>query len=113
MIAEYWMNGNYGNIARQIHRFSDKEINIGLEARKVRLELQNKILKEFQIVKIVDEAPVISEITMKIRCEIGSELKESEIVMRMICKSPYGNLGINGEDDIAWEFIDNFFHRVI
>jgi hypothetical protein len=111
-IAENWKNKNYGKIAKQIHRFSDKEINISVEAGKVRNELQNKILKKFQIIRIKDEAPAISEITMRINYEINSEEKEADVVMRMICKSPFGEIGINGDDDLAWEFIDNFFFKL-
>ena len=46
-------------------------------------------LKEFRVLKNSKE----------------KEMKK-EIVMRMICKAPYGKIGINGQEDIAWEFID-------
>ncbi|HHC81026.1 MAG TPA: hypothetical protein ENK46_14180, partial [Flavobacteriia bacterium] len=72
-IAKSWENKNYGNIAKLIHRFSDKEINIGVEAGKIRRELEYKKLISFKIKSIRDEAPAISEITMNIVYELNDE----------------------------------------
>lgn len=111
-LAQNWLQKNYGKIAIQMYRIGDKEINIGQEAGKIRRELENKILKDFEIIKIKDDKPAISEITMNITYDLFDREMQKEIVMRMICKSPYGEIGINGQEDIAWEFIDNFFYRL-
>jgi len=107
-----WQNRNYGNIARSIHRFSSKEVNINVEAGNIRKDLQNKILHSFQIKSIKDEAPAISEITMDIVYELNSQKRSKEIVMRMICKSKDGSIALNGNQDIYWELIDDFFYRL-
>ncbi len=111
-LAQNWLNKNYGKIAIQMYRIGDKEINVGVEAGKIRRELNNKILKGFRITKIKDDKPAISEVTMNITYDLNGKEMNKEIVMRMICKSPYGEIGINGQEDIAWEFIDNFFYRL-
>lgn len=111
-LAQNWLNKNYGKIAIQMHRIGDKDINVGQEAGKIRRELEYKILKEYKITKIKDDTPAISEITMDITYDLNKKEMKKEIVMRMICKSPYGEIGINGQEDIAWEFIDNFFYRL-
>jgi hypothetical protein len=111
-IAESWKNKNYGNIAKLIHRFSDKEINIGVEAGKIRRELEYKNLILFKIKCIRDEAPAISEITMDLVYKLYEEEKSKEVVLRMICKSNDGQMGMNGKENMSWEFIDNFFYSL-
>ncbi|EZH73664.1 hypothetical protein ATO12_17155 [Aquimarina atlantica] len=111
-IAESWKKQNYGKIAQLIHRFSDKEVNIGSEAGKIRRILENKKLNSFKIKSIRDEAPAISEITMDIEYELNGENKSKEIVIRLICKAENGEIGMNGKENMSWEFIDNFFYRL-
>ncbi|MGY8939783.1 MAG: hypothetical protein ACKVK4_07350 [Flavobacteriales bacterium] len=111
-IAESWENKNYGNIAKLIHRFSDKEINIGVEAGKIRRELEYKKLISFKIKSIRDEAPAISEITMDIVYQLYEVEKSKEVVLRMICKADDGQMGMNGKENMYWEFIDNFFYTL-
>lgn len=111
-IAESWKNKNYGNIAKLIHRFSDKEINIGTEAGKIRRELEYKKLISFKIKSVRDEAPAISEITMDVVYQLYDNEKTKEIVLRMICKADDGQMGMNGKENMSWEFIDNFFYSL-
>lgn len=111
-IIESWKKKNYGKIAQLIHRFSDKEINIGVEAGKIRRDLENKQLNSFQVKSIRDEAPHISEITMSIDYDLNGENKTKEIVVRLICKDEDGEMGMNGKENITWEFIDNFFFKL-
>lgn len=111
-IAESWKNKNYGNIAKLIHRFSDKEINIGVEAGKIRRELEYKKLISFKIKSVKDEAPAISEVTMDIFYQLYDEEKSKEIVIRLICKGDDGEMGMNGKENMHWEFIDNFFYSL-
>ncbi|WP_179340041.1 hypothetical protein [Winogradskyella ludwigii] len=111
-IAESWKNKNYGNIAKLIHRFSNKEINIGKEAGKIRRELEYKKLISFKIKSVRDEAPAISEITMDIVYQLYDNEKSKEIVLRMICKADDGQMGMNGKENMSWEFIDNFFYSL-
>lgn len=111
-IAESWKNKNYGNIAKLINRFSDKKINIGTEAGKIRRELDYKRLISFKIKSVRDEAPAISEITMNIVYKLYDEEKSKEIVLRMICKAENEEMGMNGKENMNWEFIDNFFYSL-
>lgn len=111
-IAESWGNKNYGNIAKLIHRFNDKEINIGVEAGKIRRELEYKKLISFKIKSVRDEAPAISEVTMDIVYQLYEEEKSKEIVLRLICKAEDGEMGMNGKENMYWEFIDNFFYSL-
>ncbi len=111
-IAENWKNKNYGNIAKLIHRFSDKEINLGTEAGKIRREIEYKNLISFKIKSIKDEAPAISQIMMDIVYQLYDDEKSKEIVLRMICKADDGQMGMNGKENMKWEFIDNFFYSL-
>lgn len=109
-IAESWKNKNYGNIAKLIHRFSDKKINISTEAGKLRRELGCTKLISFNIKSVKDEAPAISEVKMDINYLLDEEERSKEIVVRLICIGEDGEMGLNGKENIKWEFIDNFFY---
>lgn len=111
-IIESWKKKNYGKIAQLIHRFSDKEINIGVEAGKVRRDLENKELNSFQVKSITDKAAAISEITIDFDYDLNGENKTKEIVIRLICKDEDGEMGMNGKENMTWEFIDNFFFKL-
>jgi hypothetical protein len=111
-IIESWEKKNYGRIAQLIHRISDREINIGVEAGKIRKDLENKDLNSFQIKSITDKAAAISEITMDIHYELNGENKTKQIVIRLICKDEDGEMGMNGKENMNWEFIDNFFFKL-
>ncbi len=105
-----WLNKNYGKIAVQKYHFGKNDINIGKESGKIRKELEDKVLNDFNIINIKDETPAISEITVNVQYQINSEIKEKQIVLRMICKSSDGRIGINGYSDVVWKFVDNFFY---
>lgn len=111
-IIESWEKKNFGKIAQLIHQISDKEINISVEAGKVRRGLENKELNSFQVKSIYDEAADISEITMDIDYDLNGENKTKEIVIRLICKDEDGEMGMNGKENMSWTFIDNFFFKL-
>ncbi len=110
--AVNWQNKNYGKIALQKYYFGKKEVNIAKEAGNIRSDFKDKILKEFEIVSIKDEAPAVTEVTLKIKYSIDSVEKEKNIVMRMICKDINGRAGINGLDNVEWRFIDGFINSL-
>ncbi|NHF60356.1 hypothetical protein FK220_013460 [Flavobacteriaceae bacterium TP-CH-4] len=111
-IIKNWEKKNYGKLAQLIHRIGEKEINIGVEAGKIRKELENKELKSYRLKSIIDEAPAISEISIDIDYDLNGEIRTKEIVIRLICKDEDGEMGMNGKENMNWEFIDNFFHRL-
>ena len=111
-VVKSWKDKNYGAIAKLIHKFDDKPANIGFEAGKLRKELENKQLKSFEIKAVKDEAPAISEVMINIVYELNSKEKSKDIVLRMICKAPDGEIGMNGKEDVTWEFINNFFYSL-
>ncbi len=107
-----WLNKNYGKIASQKYYLGKNDVNIGKESGKIRKELEDKILNEFEIINIKDETPAISEITINFKYQLNSEIKEKQIALRMICKSKDGSVGINGYSDVTWKFIDNFSYNL-
>ena len=107
-----WQNKNYGKIAEQQYYFGTKDINLGKEAGKVRVELADKELKEYEIISIKDETPAISVITVKIKYKYNDVYLEKEISLRMICKTENGQTAINGQENILWSFITGFMYNL-
>jgi len=105
-----WRDRNYGKIAGQKHYFGSESINFGKEAGKIRRDFEDKVLQNFTILTVRDEAPAISEITAQIKYTIQKQLFTKEIIFRMICKGVNGKTGINGQKNIKWTFIDNFIY---
>lgn len=107
-----WQNKNYGKIAEQQYYFGAKDVNLGKEAGKIRVELADKELKEYEIISIKDEAPAISVITIKIQYKYNNAYLEKEISLRMICKSENGQTAVNGQENIVWNFINGFMYII-
>ena len=107
-----WQNKNYGKIAEQKYYFGTKDVNLGKEAGKIRVELADKELKEYQIISIKDEAPAISVIIVKIKYKYNDIYLEKEISLRMICKTENGQTAINGQENIVWSFITGFMYNL-
>ena len=74
--------------------------------------MENKELNSFQVKSIIDKAAAISEITMDIDYDLNGENKTKEIIIRLICKDKDGEMGMNGKENMIWEFIDNFFFKL-
>jgi hypothetical protein len=49
---------------------------------------------------------------MDIVYQLYEEEKSKEIVLRMICKADDGQMGMNGKENMYWDFIDNFFYTL-
>ncbi len=108
--AVYWQKKNYGKIVGQINRFSSREISIGKEAKRIRGLLDDKKLKSYEISKIDDKSPAISEITLNVVYEYNNQEISKSITLRFICESDDGKILMIGDENCIWRFIDNFFY---
>ncbi|WP_353078246.1 hypothetical protein [Flavobacterium sp.] len=111
-LLKNWQNKNYGKIAEQKYYFIAKDVSLRKEAGKVRFELTDKELKEYEIISIKDEAPAISVIKVKIKYKYNNVYLEKEISLRMICKTKNGQTAINGQENIVWSFITGFMYNL-
>lgn len=107
-----WKNKNYGKIAEQIY-FFQKNVNLGKEAGQVRKIFENRILKSFEIDKIIDCAPAISEVYLKVKLEYLQKEYELDIRMRMIYQDESGKSLVLGQENGKWKFIESFFFHKI
>lgn len=110
LFATYWQKKNYGKIVGQIQRFSSREVSLGKEAKRIRELLDNKKLIDFEITKINDKSPTISEITIKVGYDLNDETVTKSIILRFICEGNNGEISIIGDKNCTWRFIDNFFY---
>lgn len=107
-----WSNRNYGAIAKQIAYFY-KNVNLGKESGRVRTVFENRILKSFEILSVVDCAPAISEVYLKVYIEYLQKEYDFEIKMRMIYQDENGKSMVLGQNGGEWKFIDSFFFHKI
>lgn len=110
LFATYWQKKNYGKIAEQIQRFSSRKVSIGKEAKRIRELLDNKKLIDYEITKIDDKSPAISEITLKVGYDLNNETITKSITLRFICEGNNGEISMIGDKNCTWRFIDNFFY---
>lgn len=108
----FWKNKNYGSIAKQIHRVSSKELVISKEAGKLREILSDKQLIDFTIKKVDDQSPAISEVTLDINYTLNKVNMSKEIILRFICQGKEGRVGVFGDSESKWEFIDHVLHTL-
>ena len=60
-----WRKQQYGKIASCLYRIKSEQIKA--KAGEIRTELEDKFYIDSQIIKIVDEAPAITEITINLK----------------------------------------------
>ena len=67
---------------------------------------------DFSIQKIDDQSPAISEITIHVNYTLNQKKMSKEITLRFICQGRNGQVGIFGDADIKWEFIDHVLYTL-
>jgi hypothetical protein len=110
--AEHWQSKRYDLIARQVHYHFMKNINYKKEIGKVRAALENNILVNYKISKIIDCTPVISEVLLMVTIERNGSIHELPILLRLIYQDLDGNVLVFGESDGHWLFVESFFHTL-
>jgi hypothetical protein len=109
--SEFWVNKKYGNIAKQLHFFKHQTYDINFEAGKIKKTLNDKILRDYKILKIKDCAPAISEVSIRFTIEINHKLIEEDIDIRLILSNSNGKNCTFGDDSCTWKFL-NFLERL-
>ncbi len=110
--CDNWKRFNYGAIARQIHQFEKVTLNFNHEAGKVRKVFEGKILNSFQVQKIIDISPAISEVTLKVNFSLNNNNFDRVITLRLLYKDTDNEFFIHGEEGGQWYFFTNFFHEI-
>lgn len=112
-LLDYWQKQQYGKIASCLYRVKSEQIKA--KAGEIRTELEDKFYIDSQIIKIVDEAPAITEITINLKCKINEEIKIiKNIRIRLICQDPKDEPTTrnNDIDEIRWIFIPAFLYNI-
>ena len=112
-LLDYWQKQQYGKIASGLYRVKPEQIKA--KAGEIRKELEDKFYIDSQIIKIADEAPAITEITINLKCKINEEIKIiKNIKIRLICQDPKDEPTTrnNDIDEIRWVFIPAFLYNI-
>ncbi len=109
---ENWKRKNYGAVSKQIQFFKKSEINLDKEAGRIRKIFQNKVLRDFVIVSVVDCAPAISEVTFSVSINYNQIDYQKKITLRLLYNGPNGETLIFGDKGGQWNFIESFFHEI-
>lgn len=112
-LLDYWQKQQYGKIAGCLYKVEPEQIKA--KAGEIRKELNDKIYIDSQIIKIVDEAPAITEITINLKCKINEEIKIiKNVKIRLICQDPKDEPTTrnNDIDEIRWVFIPAFLYNI-
>ncbi|MBB6004288.1 hypothetical protein [Arcicella rosea] len=107
-----WKKKNYGGIAKQVYCFIE-ETTLSKEAGRIRKIFENKTLKAYEIKRIIDIAPAISEVYLNVIIEYAQKDYELEIKLRMIYQNEKGDTLVIGQKNGEWKFIDSFFFHKI
>ena len=84
---EYWMDGNFGDIAKLSFDYR-KESSLNNEAGKLAREVfNNKKLKSFKILEINDESIIVTNIKTELKITIDSKEIIEKIEFRLIYKN--------------------------
>lgn len=107
-----WQRNNYGQMAKQIHSFSN-EVNIGKEAGRVRKVFEQKTLRSFEILSVEHQSPAIAEVKVKTVILFNECEYVKEILLRMLYQNEQGENMVYGQADGVWKYMDSFFFHKI
>jgi len=106
---EYWSKDNFGKIAQMLDHQSLKEKPINSIAGELRRDIfNNKEIKGYKILNIVDEASAISEITVNLTIQKENKDISREITFRMIYENDNGEIDIREMNNGSWKFIRGY-----
>lgn len=100
----FWMKGNYGKMAELIRDPGSTAIR--KLAGDVRFYFQEKTLERFEIGKVSDEAPAITEITVGLFLIEGGNKKAIEYKFRLIFESDVGKPVVHGDQGGKWRIVN-------
>lgn len=99
---ELWKKNNYGymsNLVSHLMRTSELVVD-------VRNHYKSKLLGKYEIVEIIDEAPAISEIKLKVNYIVDNNEVEKEIIFRMICEDANGDPIVRDKEGSEWTILN-------
>ena len=105
----FWKKRNYGKMADFLLHWL--KTTSGKDAGRVRDHYSSSKLREFEIKHIVDEAPAITEITVKLWFE-GEENTTKEVSFCLVNEDIGGNPTIRGKSGSQWR-ISNWGHGAL
>ncbi|KQC00947.1 hypothetical protein [Pedobacter sp. Hv1] len=108
----HWQKKNYGAMAKQVSYYA-KDVVLSKEAAKVRGFFDGKLLKSFELKKVIDCAPAISEVFIDVCFEFEQKKYKLDLKLRMIYQNEKKENLILGQENGEWKFVDtSFFNQV-
>jgi hypothetical protein len=105
---EYWIDRNYGNIAKLITKATPTEETIGKIAGDMRKIFEDKELIDFEIINIKDEAPAITEIKVKLTLKYKDQKKIVNYPFRLVYEGEDCKSLVRSSDRGSWKVVLNF-----
>lgn len=103
----YWLNKNFGYMAKMEYRFTFGQLNINKEAGKIKGIFNDKILDSFKIMEINDESMLISNITTEITIMKDSEKINETLKFRLVYEDDKDGFPVRSLNKGKWK-IANF-----
>ena len=79
---------------------------------KIKNILNDKLLISYELMRIEDCAPAISEVTMSFNIVFENKNHLKIFTLRLIYQNTEGSPLVRGEAMGQWKFIDSFFHQL-
>ncbi|HEX9931118.1 MAG TPA: hypothetical protein VGB02_21490 [Pyrinomonadaceae bacterium] len=97
----YWQKKNYGQMANCI--WSMLQLSGNKMPGRVRAVYDSTLLKDFELLEIIDEAPSVTEIRVSLRCESNGNCCDKEVKFRLVINdSSDGKPLMRGMPNATW-----------
>jgi len=93
---EYWIDDNYGYMAKCYAPMFDKK---PIDIRK---EYEGKLLISYKLIGIIDKAPGVTDIKVKVKIKVDGEVKEMIFEFRLIINFSNGDFAYIPNDKTIW-----------
>ncbi len=106
----YWSKSNFGKMGSLFKQFVSVSRN--KYAGQVREMFEGKKLRAFEILSIVDEAPAVTEIDVRVVYDKEGNSREKRVTARMIYEEPNGSPALRDNPDGRWKIIQGAFNEI-
>ncbi|MEK5070726.1 hypothetical protein [Sporosarcina sp. FSL K6-1508] len=109
-VFKYINDNNFGYLVDRIF-YDSRQTTKAKKAGEIKELLKDIVIISYEIQEIQDEAPAVTEITVKVNLEVNGNIKSVDEKFRLIYSDNEQNPFVRGGTEGTWRVIDNFPFR--
>lgn len=109
-IFKYINDNNFGHLSDRIF-YDSRQMTKAKKAGELKGLLMGIDIDSYEILEIIDEAPAVTELKVKVGLKVKDEIKFNDETFRFIYSDDERNPYVRGSEEGRWRVIDGFILR--